>query len=75
MKIKIYGKPQCTYCDQAKALATAKGHEVEYIDIAQAGIDGAKLGELCGTPVRTVPQIFVDEKYVGGFTELQAVIE
>ena len=64
--VKIYGKPNCPWCDRAKALAEEKGLDVEYINIVEAGIDGAKLSEICGTPVRTVPQIFVDDAYVPG---------
>jgi len=39
---------------------------MEFIDITEAGLDGAKLQEICGQPVRTVPQIFVNGEYVGG---------
>ncbi|QGH72116.1 putative glutaredoxin 1 [Klebsiella phage N1M2] len=70
MKVVIYGKPNCPWCDRAKALADSKGAEVEYINIVEAGIDGAKLGEIVGRPVRTVPQIVVDDQYVGGYEDL-----
>ena len=33
MKVTIYGKPQCPYCDMAKNLATNKGAEVRYLSM------------------------------------------
>lgn len=71
MKVTIYGKPNCPNCVKAKNLcATKPAIEVEYIDIVEQGIDAVKLGEICGTMVREVPQIFVDDKHVGGWTAL-----
>ncbi|QBZ70817.1 putative glutaredoxin [Edwardsiella phage pEt-SU] len=64
--VKIYGKPNCPWCDRAKALAEEKGLEIEYINIVEAGINGEKLSEICGEVVRTVPQIFVDDVFIKG---------
>lgn len=76
MKVVIYGKPNCPWCVKAKDLAVAEGHEYTYIDIKAAGIDGAKLSEICGEPVSTVPQIFVDDKFIkGGFTGFNEHVE
>lgn len=73
--VKIYGKPNCPWCDRAKALAEEKCLEVEYINIVEAGIDGAKLSEICGETVRTVPQIFVDDAFIkGGYEGLTKVL-
>lgn len=76
MKVVIYGKPNCPWCDRAKELVKdVEGIESEYIDITVAGIDGAKLGEICGEVVRTVPQILVDGKYnPHGFQGLMPVV-
>lgn len=73
--VVIYGKTNCPWCDRAKALAEDKGLDVEYINIVEAGIDGAKLSEICGEPVRTVPQIFVDDVFVkGGYEGLNQLL-
>ncbi|EBY9763853.1 hypothetical protein D5W64_12140 [Salmonella enterica subsp. enterica serovar Saintpaul] len=75
MKVKIYGKPNCKWCDAAKLLAADKGCDIEYINIVEAGIDGAKLSLICGEPVRTVPQIFVDDAFVkGGYEGLNQLL-
>ncbi|EOC0083365.1 MULTISPECIES: GrxA family glutaredoxin [Cronobacter] len=76
-EIKIYGKDMCTFCKRAKELAEQLQSQgkasYEYIDIVDAGIDAAKLSEMVGAPVRTIPQIFVDGRPVGGYTEFSAM--
>lgn len=71
MKIKIYGKPSCPYCEKAKSLASSFG-KYEYVDIIAEGIDKEKLSEICGKEVNRVPQIFVNDILVGGYTEFAA---
>lgn len=64
----VIGKPNCPYCDMAKKVLTKKGIEFTYIDILAEGKSAA---ELTGRPdVRTVPQIFLNGEYIGGYTEL-----
>ncbi|APM29156.1 GrxA family glutaredoxin [Klebsiella michiganensis] len=74
MKITIYGKDNCSFCKRAVELSKqvkSQGHgDFEYIDIVANGIDAVALGELMGKPVRTVPQILVDGKSIGGYDEL-----
>ncbi|WP_440941397.1 glutaredoxin domain-containing protein [Klebsiella pneumoniae] len=52
MKIVIYGKDSCSYCKHAVELAKhvkSQDHgDYEYIDIVEADIDAAALGELVG---------------------------
>lgn len=67
MKVVIYGRPQCKWCDAAKELCEYEDLQYEYINIREAGIDGAKLSEICGTKVETVPQIFADGVHIGGY--------
>lgn len=73
-KVVIYGRPQCPWCDRAKELAAREGLNFEYINIRDAGIDGSKLSEICGRPVQTVPQILIDNIYVGGFEDFNKKI-
>jgi len=70
MKAIIWSKYQCPYCDQAKALLTQKGIAFEERKIGD-GYTKEDLLEAVPT-ARTVPQIFLDEELVGGFTELKA---
>lgn len=69
MKAIVWSKHQCPYCDQAKALLKQKGIEFEERNIMT---DWTKEQLLEAVPgARTVPQIFLDDKLIGGFTELR----
>ncbi len=69
MKAVIWSKYHCSYCDQAKQLLKMKGIEFEERKIGD-GWSKEDLLEAVPT-ARTVPQIFLDEEYVGGYTELK----
>ncbi|CND92758.1 GrxA family glutaredoxin [Yersinia nurmii] len=73
----IFGRPGCPYCVRAKELAEKLKAERDdfdfnYIDIHAEGITKADLEKTVGKPVETVPQIFIDEKHIGGFTDFEA---
>lgn len=70
-KVKIYSFEVCPYCVQAKAMLNAMGVEFseEVVTREQLADLTAKSGML------TVPQIFVGEELIGGFTELQASVK
>jgi glutaredoxin 3 len=66
----IWSKDHCPYCVQAKALLEQKGIEFEERKI---GDGWTKEQLLEAVPnARTVPQIFLNDELVGGFTELRA---
>jgi glutaredoxin 3 len=69
MRAVVWSKYHCPYCDQAKALLSQKGIQFEERKIG----DGYTREELLeAVPnARTVPQIFLDDKLIGGFTELK----
>ena len=69
MKALVWSKPNCPYCDRAKALLTQKGIVYEERSI---GNGWTKEQLLASVPTaRTVPQIFLDEEYVGGYDNLK----
>ena len=69
MKAVVWSKEQCPYCVQAKKLLELKGIEYEERNIQK---DWTKEQLLEAVPTaRTLPQIFLDEEYVGGFQELK----
>jgi glutaredoxin len=70
MKATIWSKYHCPYCDQAKALLKMKGIAFEEKKIGD-GYTKEELLEAVPT-ARTVPQIFLNETLIGGFTELKA---
>jgi glutaredoxin len=70
MKATVWSKHHCPYCDQAKALLKQKGIEFEERKVGDGFTKEDLLEAVPGA--RTVPQIFLDEKLIGGFTELKA---
>jgi glutaredoxin 3 len=67
----IYRTEYCPYCDMAKRLFDEMGVEYEQIDVSNDAEERKKLVERTGQ--RTVPQIFIDDVAVGGFTDVQAL--
>lgn len=70
--VELYTKAFCGYCARAKALLTEKGIAFEEYDISSGGpkrqemLSRAKGGS-------TVPQIFIDDRHVGGSDDLAAL--
>lgn len=66
--ITLYTKDYCAYCANAKRLLASQGIEFDEVDITAD--PSLELDLVSQTRQRTVPQIFVDNTFVGGFTEL-----
>ena len=71
-KVVIYTGPMCNYCSAAKHLLNKKKINYEEIDI---GYDDEKREEMLkkSNGAKTIPQIFIEEKHVGGYVELKAL--
>jgi len=70
MKVIVYSKPACQFCDKAKALLTQL--KIEYKEkVVTKDISLEELFEELGKTVRTIPQIVIDDKHIGGFNELR----
>ena len=67
----IYGTSSCGFCDRAKDLLESNNLEYTYQDVTmdQGLIDLFKMNGW-----KTVPQIFEDEKHIGGFDKLKKYI-
>lgn len=70
-KIEIYTTPTCPYCVKAKKLLNSKGVQYEEIDV---DTDEVKYQEMIKRSGRkTVPEIFIDGKFIGGCDDLCAL--
>lgn len=71
-KIEVYTKAFCPYCTRAKTLLDRKGADFSEIDVTmdRAGFD-AMVARAGGR--RTVPQVFIDDRHVGGSDDLVAL--
>ena len=73
MKAVIWSKTSCTFCDAAKKLLEHRGIEYEERMIGEQ-YTREQLLEVVPN-ARTVPQIFLDEKHIGGYMELQKFLK
>lgn len=70
-KVVIYSKQICPFCDRAKALLKNKNVTFEEIMVDNDPSLYQKLKEQTG--LLTVPQIFINDELIGGFTDLAAL--
>ena len=69
MKFLVFTKYRCSYCDRAKALIEQKaGYEYESINIEEDNNIDILLEK--NKYARTMPQIFINDKLIGGYTDL-----
>lgn len=84
MKAIVYSTKVCPFCVQAKKLLTLKNIEFKEVIVIKDELKNGKLKdneilksdlqkrikEKTGHVIETVPQIFIDDKHIGGFTDL-----
>ena len=68
MKAILWSSIGCTWCDKAKALLESRGIETEVKTVGK-GFTKQDLLEAVPT-ARSVPQVFLDGEYVGGYDKL-----
>ena len=73
MKFLIFTKYRCSYCDRAKTLIEQKGYEYESINIEEDNNIDILLEK--NKYARTMPQIFINDKLIGGYTDLVKYFE
>lgn len=67
----IVGKPNCPWCDKAKALLDAKGIGYDYVDLSQR--PDVKDWVL-SVGIKTVPQVFHLGVRVGGYEQTEVYV-
>lgn len=70
--VEIYTTPTCPYCQSAKALLTRKGTPYAEIDVSRDPALRDAMTQRAGGR-RSVPQIFIDGRHVGGSDDLHAL--
>ena len=68
-RVEIYTKFLCPYCARAKKLLSSKDVEFEEYEISGGGEKRAEMIQRAGGRT-TVPQIFIDDRHVGGSDDL-----
>ena len=71
-KIELYSTQTCGFCREAKSLLDNKGISYKEIDISSdPELRGKMVTKANGR--RTVPQIFINDAHLGGFSDLYAL--
>jgi glutaredoxin len=68
MKIQIYGKPNCVFCERAKALLNNRKIEFEYFELGKHFNREYIIDHF--PTMKTFPIILIDNRLVGGYTDL-----
>jgi glutaredoxin 3 len=71
-KVEIYSSPFCGFCHRAKRLLDSKGVAFEEYDVMMNGALKSEMIDRAGGRT-TVPQIFIDDRHIGGCDELHAL--
>ncbi|MDE2029563.1 MAG: glutaredoxin 3 [Alphaproteobacteria bacterium] len=71
-RVIVYSGPACPYCDRAKMLLKKKGAAFEDFNVKA---DADKLAEMMQKSGgrRTIPQIFIGDRHIGGYDDLVAL--
>ncbi|CAH0488824.1 unnamed protein product [Peronospora farinosa] len=70
-RITVFTKPTCKFCLAAKDIMHERGWEFDEFSVPSE-VSIQSLQQIVGRAVQTVPQIFLDGKYIGGYMEFVA---
>lgn len=74
MKVLIYTKDNCIWCERSKILLDSKKISYNEIDLSDDS-ERIKFYEKIGDNVKTVPQVFINDKRIGGFQDLKVFLD
>ena len=70
MKATVYTGPSCTWCDRVKTLLKDNNYTIE--EIQMNGVALEDLQTKFNKVIRTVPQVIIDDIFIGGYHEVEA---
>ncbi|MBF7682295.1 glutaredoxin 3 [Acinetobacter sp. B5B] len=71
-KVVVYSTTVCPYCVRAKQLLQRKGIEYKEVNLSNEAPE-VRTELMQKTNYRTVPQIFINDQFIGGFDQLYAL--
>ena len=74
MKAIVYGSKSCVWCDRVSHMLEDCEVEIEKLDITESD-NMEMMREAAGEKARTVPQVVIDGKYIGGYTETERYLK
>ena len=73
MKATVYTAPTCIWCDRVKALLKDNDYIIE--EIQMSGVVLKDLKTRFNKTIRTVPQVIIDDKFIGGYHEVESLMK
>ena len=70
MKATVYTGPSCTWCNRVKVLLKDNDYTIEEIQVNEAILED--LQTKFNKVIRTVPQVIIDDIFIGGYHEVEA---
>ncbi|MEK6556438.1 MAG: glutaredoxin 3 [Bdellovibrionota bacterium] len=70
-KITLYSADWCPFCVRAKRLLEGKGVAFDEVNVDKQ--PGKREEMVAKTGYKTIPMIFINDKFIGGFSELSAL--
>jgi glutaredoxin len=74
MKAVVFSTTKCVWCDRVESMLKDASIEVDKIDITESQDNFKQMKAHAGKGVNTVPQVVIDDKFVGGYTEVERFI-
>ena len=71
--VKIYTTPSCPYCIRAKMLLNNKGVSFEEVSMYDVSSEERQQLAQKTNNYRTVPQIFINDRFIGGYDQLASL--
>jgi glutaredoxin len=75
MEAKIYSTPRCSWCDRVTKMLEDYEVNVEKIDVSGNKVLIKEMQKAAGEKVTSVPQVIIDEKFIGGYTEVERFLK
>ena len=75
MKATVFGTTKCVWCDRVSVMLKDAKIEVNKIDISESKDNLKRMKAYVGkTKINTVPQVVIDDIFIGGYTEVERFI-
>ena len=71
MEAKLYSTSRCSWCDRVAKMLEDHEVVVEKIDVSGNKVLMKEMQAAAGEKVTSVPQVVIDGKYIGGYTEVE----
>ena len=73
MKATVYTGPSCSWCDRVKVLLKDNDYTIEEIQMNGTALED--LQTKFNKVIRTVPQVIIDDKFIGGYHEVENLMK